>query len=176
MNCPVCNAPVMEGMSFCSVCGSAVSSSYQTGQQNAQSSVYAEPSAESAYPANSVNNYQQNYQQSYQQSYQNPPVSQSVYTPAPERVPTKGEYFVWLYILPLASLIPLLYPILVIVFACGKSYPARANFFKAIIIMWVVVISICVAAFAVALIAGAIFGFSVFELVNEYTGGMIPQF
>lgn len=172
MNCPVCNAPVMEGMSFCSVCGSAVSSSYQTGQQNAQSSVYAEPSAESAYPDNSVNNYQQNYQQ----SYQNPPVSQSVYTPAPERVPTKGEYFVWLYILPLSSLIPLLYPILVIVFACGKSYPARANFFKAIIIMWVVVISICVVAVVVALIAGAIFGFSAFELVNEYAGGMIPQF
>jgi len=175
MNCPKCNAPIEDGMVFCSNCGEIVSAEREAvaneAQQQYNENVYGEMPQNNVYGNYQQESYQQNYSAHYNDPYRYN--QQNMYEVPHERIPTKGEYFLWLFVLPLASIVPLLYPILVIVFACGKSYPARANFFKAFLIFWLVVAIVTVVLVVIAIILMTVFGVSFSAVASDF-GSYMP--
>ncbi len=131
MNCPNCGYQISDGSAFCLNCGLKLTGQSQGAgpQPSAQAPSHQAPSAAP------FQGYAPNPYPSAPQVIVNNP------DPA-DRVPSKGDYIVWMLIMPLLNLIPIIgnlaFIIMVFVRAFDTSFKARANYFKAILTIWLI--------------------------------------
>lgn len=157
MNCPNCGYQVSDGSTFCLNCGLKLTGTAQgaASQASAQAPSQQAPSQQAApFQGYAPNPY--------------PPAPQVIVNnPDPaDRVPSKGDYIVWMLIMPLLNLIPIIgnlaYIIMVFVRAFDTSFKARANYFKAILTIWLIffIIGLIGGIVVAILVATGVFAFS----------------
>ncbi len=147
MNCTNCGSPIENGVAFCTNCGAKVpdgAANNAQGQQNASYNYQANAGYGNAPQGNNYGGYDPYMNQAPQQPQYTSPYYQN---PA-DKVPTTGEYIKWMFLYPLFNLIPIAGFIIYIVMcfknAFDTSYKARANYFKAMLILWAISIGISI--------------------------------
>lgn len=160
MICQNCGYQLSDDTVFCVNCGTKVTNASQGAPvQSAPSQSAPAQNAGAAAPGTGYTNPQGAvYGAAMPQYVAQMPYTQQVIvnTPDPaDRVPSKGEYLTWGLLMPLLNLIPLIgtiiFVVMVFVNAFDKSYKAKANYFKAILTIWLIM-------FILALIAGIVLG------------------
>lgn len=145
MICPKCSMNYNDNAQYCPNCGTA--SDANSGYQ------------QETYQQNYEQNYQQDYDRSYQQqNYQsNQSYTMPNYGPVnyqqPSAEPTVkiSQYLGWFVIGSFFGPISL---IISIVFACSGTNKNRANFFRALLIIWAITFAISIVIVAVSVFLG----------------------
>lgn len=139
MICTKCGAYIEDGNEFCSSCGTKVNTTQNNTAYGKSANPYAAPGFAQA-PTGGPNVYQAPPQTGY--------VQQPVYQNPADRVPTLGEYIKWMFLYPLLTFIPIagfiIYIIMCFKNAFDVTYKARANYFKAYLVIWAISIGIFV--------------------------------
>ncbi|MBR3766962.1 MAG: zinc ribbon domain-containing protein [Clostridia bacterium] len=146
MICKKCGFELPEGVAYCNNCGEKISVEQNAGYQDGYYS-------------------SQNAQQGGYSQYPYPPVN--------NRPASVKDYLKWMLLYPLWGLIPgigfIIYIVLCFKYAFDNTFPARANYFKAVLIasaigIMVAVIFACIMFMVLG--TAAFVGASVFEEVS----------
>ena len=166
MICNHCGQSLPEGTAFCTNCGAPVAEQ-QTASADMSAQAAAAPVGDSSYVPPTGN-------QTPPTGYQTPPPYNAPAGNMPpyggmpysapmnqNQIPSIGAYVLWFIL----SAIPIVGLIVDIVWAVDKSYPARANFFRAMLILLAIQL---VGSFILGLLAGTLL-FPLFaELAEEF--------
>lgn len=166
MTCNHCGQSLPEGTAFCTNCGAPVAEQ-QTASADMSAQAAAAPVGDSSYVPPTGN-------QTPPTGYQTPPPYNAPAGNMPpyggmpysspmnqNQIPSIGTYVLWFIL----SAIPIVGLIVDIVWAVDKSYPARANFFRAMLILLAIQL---VGSFILGLLAGTLL-FPLFaELAEEF--------
>ena len=169
MICRNCGTELPDGALYCAECGERVFPYEKTAP---------DPSYESEPP---VNPYEKG-------GYPPPPPPYSYEPPVNDKAPTVKDYLKWMLLYPLLTFIPgvglIIYLVLCVNHAFDKTNVARASFFKAMLISFI--ISIAAVAVAViiffSLFAGLVAGGATFyddvysDIFNEFAYGAMRMF
>lgn len=166
VTCPHCGQVLAAGTTFCTNCGAPVAEQ-QTASADMSAQAAAAPVGDSSYVPPTGN-------QTPPTGYQTPPPYHAPAGNMPpyggmpysspmnqNQIPSIGTYVLWFIL----SAIPIVGLIVDIVWAVDKSYPARANFFRAMLILLAIQL---VGSFILGLLAGTLL-FPLFaELAEEF--------
>ena len=166
VTCPHCGQVLAAGTTFCTNCGAPVAEQ-QTASADMSAQAAAAPVGDSSYIPPTGN-------QTPPTGYQTPPPYHAPAGNMPpyggmpysspmnqNQIPSIGTYVLWFIL----SAIPIVGLIVDIVWAVDKSYPARANFFRAMLILLAIQL---VGSFILGLLAGTLL-FPLFaELAEEF--------
>lgn len=133
MICRKCGFEVPEGAAFCSNCGEKV---FAYKEPEREFDGEPEPFREEPYS----DPYKEPYSGGAYPPHYNPPVN--------DKAPGLKEYLKWMLLYPLLMFIPgvgtIAYFVVCIIRALDKTYEARANYFKAVLIVQIITIVIAV--------------------------------
>lgn len=176
MNCKRCGAFMQDGSQFCTQCGYSEANSYS--EQNSTNAYTSNQDNVNAY-GNNANAYGNAYANNPNGAYNGngnanvPPYNANGNAYAYQnvnpygnanKIPDTKEYLKWMLAYPLFNLIPvagsIIYFVLCIKNALDKTYPARANYFKSLLIIAVISAAVGVVVSIVVVIATTILGIS----------------
>lgn len=170
MKCNSCFNEIRDGSVFCEICGARqteIPAKEFTGDANTRSENSYDIPNDGYVNQQNVNNAHNNAYGNSQNAYNNQnsygytynPYQYPGFMPMNNKTPEVKEYLQWMLVYPLLNLIPLagfvIYLVFCINFMNDKSYPARANYFKATLISW-------------AISAGIGFVFSIFMMIFAF--------
>ncbi len=136
MICRNCGTENADGVKFCTSCGAPFIVQSAPVNENAQSGSYGEAGGAYSYqqPFNSQEQYYGN--PGYAQQ---PPYGGYYAPPVNDKIATVKDYLKWMLLYPLVNFIPgigsVIFIVLCIKYAFDDSFKARANYFKAMLIV-----------------------------------------
>lgn len=176
MNCTNCGFPIENGVGFCTNCGAKASN--ETVNNTAPAGDPYNYQGGAGYDNYAQGNNHGGYDPYMNQAPVQPPYAQPYnYRDSSERVPTMGDYIKWMFLYPLFNLIPIVgfivYIVMCIKNAFDTSFKARANYFKAMLVVWAISIVLMVVMFILMFtVFGASFaaGIDYFENSDIFEG------
>lgn len=161
MICKQCGNEIDGSVKFCTCCGAQQFFDVPPQSQSAENASF-DGNAAGYSQGRNVPPYQNN---GYPNNY---PDNREYYSNV-NKIPTSKEYLKWMLLYPLLNLIPVVGTIIYLVFcfkyALDKTYPAKASFFKSVLIAFVICICVGIAISILVSVVVGILGFAVTDFI-----------